>query len=49
MEEDIIKVVKEFQEEGFIDWRLNNTYITLTPKVEAPKDIGDFSKGYRGL
>lgn len=34
---EILVVFKEFQEHGYIDWRLNTTFITLVPKVEGEK------------
>ncbi|KAL5717614.1 amidase [Ranunculus cassubicifolius] len=42
MKEDIMKVVDEFQFEGFLDWRLNHMFIRLIPKVECVENVGDF-------
>ncbi|KAL5700142.1 amidase [Ranunculus cassubicifolius] len=42
MKGDITKVVDEFQFEGFLDWRLNHTFIRLIPKVECVENVGDF-------
>ncbi|KAL5722191.1 hypothetical protein ACHQM5_005739 [Ranunculus cassubicifolius] len=42
IKEDIMKVVDEFQHECFLDWRLNNTFIRLIPKVDCVEDVGDF-------
>ncbi|KAL5726419.1 hypothetical protein ACHQM5_009464 [Ranunculus cassubicifolius] len=42
MKDDIMKVVDEFQYEGFLDWRLNHTFIRLIPKVECVENVGDF-------
>lgn len=32
---------EEYQEEEFLDWRLNNTFISLIPKVERAQSIED--------
>ncbi|KAF5206932.1 Transposon tx1 uncharacterized protein [Thalictrum thalictroides] len=39
---DIMEVVKEFDQTGFLDWRVNTTFITLIPKISGARSIGDF-------
>lgn len=38
---DVLRVVKEFHEKDFLNRCLNDTFITLIPKKERAKDIGD--------
>lgn len=40
--EDFMKVVKHFEETGSLDWRINNTLISLIPKKETVEVIKDF-------
>lgn len=42
MKTKILAVFKEFQDTGYLDWRLNTTFITLVPKLEGEKEIFDF-------
>lgn len=37
-----MEVVRELQENGFLNWRLNNTFISLIPKKEGENSSGDF-------
>lgn len=39
---DIMKVVLDLQEYSFVSWRINTTFISLVPKVEQPKCIGEY-------
>lgn len=40
--EDFMKVVKHFELTGSLDWRLNNTFISLIPKKETVEVVKDF-------
>lgn len=40
--EDIMRVVKEFQNVGRIDWRMNCTFICLIPKKVGASSFKDF-------
>lgn len=42
MNPEILKVFKEFREKGYLDGRLNVTFITLIPKMEGEKEICDY-------
>lgn len=42
MYDDIITVVNQLQEKGSVEWHLNNTLITLIPKVAALNGFRDF-------
>lgn len=37
--DDIMEAMREFQNSSFLDWRINNTFITLIPKREGAMDI----------
>lgn len=39
---DFMRVVQEFQDNAFLNWRLNNTFITLNLKKEGEKSICDY-------
>lgn len=42
-EKEMLDVFTEFFEKGYLDWRLNLTFIMLIPKIEGEKEIYDFS------
>lgn len=42
MKQEILAVLNEFQNYGYLDWRLNTTFITLVPKEEEEKEITDY-------
>lgn len=39
MKQDILKVFKSFASSGFLEWRLNTTFITLIPKHHGANSI----------
>ncbi|XP_026396355.1 uncharacterized protein LOC113290989 [Papaver somniferum] len=43
MKTDIMRVVKVFEDCGFIDWRLKFTFIILIPKKEIVEEVKDLS------
>lgn len=42
MKNDIMDLFNDFFDNGFFYWRLNTTFITLVPKSEGEKSIGEF-------
>ncbi|KAF9594332.1 hypothetical protein IFM89_030461 [Coptis chinensis] len=43
MKDEIMAAVKELQNNSFINWRHNTTYITLAPKVVGASSLSDYS------
>lgn len=41
MKRDVMKVVKVFERNGSIDWRLESTFISLIPKKEVVEEVKD--------
>lgn len=42
LKKDFMAVIKELQDNAFINWRLSNTFISLIPNKEGDKAISDF-------
>ncbi|KAL5715982.1 hypothetical protein ACHQM5_017730 [Ranunculus cassubicifolius] len=42
MKGEIMEILRELQDNQFINWRLNNSFITLVPKIEGEKTVGDY-------
>ena len=42
VKEDVMRVVEDFNERSFIDWRLNATFISLIPKKDLVVEVKDF-------
>lgn len=42
LKSDILKVVGELQNKGFVNWRINNMFISLLIKKGGDKIVGDF-------
>lgn len=42
MKKDIMPVLKEIHKSGYLNWRLNATFVTLIPKKEGDLSISDF-------
>ncbi|XP_026384893.1 uncharacterized protein LOC113280490 [Papaver somniferum] len=49
MGDDIVKVVKDFNNWGSINWRLKNTFLALIPKKEVVEEEVAFIKGRKIL
>lgn len=39
---DFLKVAESFSNSGFLDWRLNTTFICLIPKEKGEKSVTDY-------
>lgn len=39
---DILRVFDDFHRNGFLDWRLNTSFISLVPKEKGEKTINDY-------
>lgn len=37
---DLLRVINEFQEAGFLNWRFNHTFVILIPKRRVPSVLG---------
>lgn len=46
MKNDIMKVVWALQNRGFLDWRINTTFVTLIPKVDGITSVHDYCPIY---
>lgn len=44
MKGDITKIVAELQNNCFLNWRINNTFLVLLPKKEGEKRVEDFRR-----
>lgn len=42
MKRDIMRIFNSFSKTGFLDWRLNSTFISLIPKEPGASSIKDF-------
>ena len=42
VKEDIMKVITDFDNFGFLDWRLNTTFLALLPKKDDVESMKDF-------
>lgn len=42
MKKEIMEVFHQFHRNGYLDWRLNTTFITLIPKIKGPINFDEW-------
>lgn len=41
-EKNILRIFLTFSKSGYLDWRLNTSFISLIPKINGPSNVKDF-------